>query len=236
MTTIDYTRLLERLIPEPGGEDKLRLRTGVIAAVNAEGTVSLTLSGVTVTNVPVLNHVMVAVDAVVQVLSYRGSLLVIGSTSGGGKRILSKSSPQNTPTSSTAMQNATDLSFYAEASRVYLIKALLSYDGATGGDIRIAWSVPSGATMERWIRAPQVGITDNQNTSIIMIRRAAATQQIAGAPGGVSSTYTSWEEDVILRMDTTPGTVQLQFGQGTSSGTVTTLKEESTLIVEPVVG
>lgn len=232
MTSIDYTRLLERLIPDPGGEDKLRLRTGVIDEVNADGTVDVVISGVTVTNVPVLANAMVMADMVTQILSYRGSLLVIGST--GGKRVITKTSAQNTPTNSTAMQDATDLSFYAEANRKYLVDAWLSYDGATGGDIRVAWTVPSGATMGRWIKAPQVGTTDNQNTSIVMIRRAAATQQIGGAPAGVSSTYTSWEEKALLRMGSTAGTVQLQFGQGTSSGTVTTLKEESMLIIEPV--
>jgi hypothetical protein len=80
---IDYTKLREKLIPTPDGEPPIILRTATVAAVNANGTVDLTMSsGVLVPGVPRLVGAYAPVSAVVQVLSLRGSLLVIGGTAG----------------------------------------------------------------------------------------------------------------------------------------------------------
>jgi hypothetical protein len=79
--TIDYTKLREKLIPTPDGEPPIILRTATVAAVNSDGTVDLTMSsGVLVPDVPRLTGAYAPVGAVVQVLSLRGSLLVIGAT------------------------------------------------------------------------------------------------------------------------------------------------------------
>lgn len=67
------------------GQDVARLRTGVISAVNTNGTVDVTLSGVTVAGVPYLVGAGVAVGAIVQMLSYRGSLLVLGTSAGSSQ-------------------------------------------------------------------------------------------------------------------------------------------------------
>jgi hypothetical protein len=80
--TIDFTKLLDRINPEPDGEDFLKLRTGVVSSVNANGTLDVTISGLTIPNLPKLAGVSVPVNAVVQILSLRGSLLVIGAVSG----------------------------------------------------------------------------------------------------------------------------------------------------------
>jgi hypothetical protein len=78
--SINYTKLLEKLDPTPGGEDKARMRTGVISAVNTDGTVDLAISGIVVPDVPRLDGAIVPVGAAVNVIGYRGSLLVIGRT------------------------------------------------------------------------------------------------------------------------------------------------------------
>ena len=75
--TIDYTKLLAKLNPEPGGEDVLRLRTGVVSAVNSDGTVNVAISGVVIPHVPRLAGTILSAASNVQVLSYRGSLLVL---------------------------------------------------------------------------------------------------------------------------------------------------------------
>jgi hypothetical protein len=77
--SIDYNKLLAKLDPQPGGEDTARMRTGIVDAVNANGTVDLAISGIVVPDVPRLEGSVAAVNTVVQVISYRGSLLVIGS-------------------------------------------------------------------------------------------------------------------------------------------------------------
>jgi hypothetical protein len=78
---IDYTRLRKKLIPEPDGEPHIVMRTGTISQVNANGTVDLLMSdGTIVPGVSRLANVAVWVGLVVQILSFRGSLLVLGSS------------------------------------------------------------------------------------------------------------------------------------------------------------
>ena len=50
---IDYTRLLKKINQDPGGEDVLRLRVGVVVSV-ATSTATVTISGVSVSGVPML--------------------------------------------------------------------------------------------------------------------------------------------------------------------------------------
>ena len=75
---IDYTKLINQIDPKPGGEDKLRIRTGVINAINANGTVNVTISNIVIPNVPRLESVSVVVGQSVQVITYLGALLVLG--------------------------------------------------------------------------------------------------------------------------------------------------------------
>jgi hypothetical protein len=75
---IDYVSLMNRLFPKPDGEAPVTLRTATVTAIDADGTADINLSGVTVANVPVLGGAVFIVGTVVQVLSTRGSLLIIG--------------------------------------------------------------------------------------------------------------------------------------------------------------
>jgi hypothetical protein len=78
MTNIDMTKLLSKLIPDVGGEDVVRMRTGIVDAVNADGTVDLGIAGIIVPDIPRLASAVVSAGLVVNVISFRGSLLVIG--------------------------------------------------------------------------------------------------------------------------------------------------------------
>jgi hypothetical protein len=86
---IDYTRLRKKLIPEPDGEPHIVMRTGTISQVNANGTVDLQMSdGTIVPGVSRLVGAYTPVGAVVQVLSFRGSLLVIGGSATNSSQVL----------------------------------------------------------------------------------------------------------------------------------------------------
>lgn len=78
MSSTDYTKLLARLLPDAGGEDTVRMRVGVVTAVNVNGTLNILLSGVSVPGVSRLDNVIVGVGDVVQIASYRGALLALG--------------------------------------------------------------------------------------------------------------------------------------------------------------
>jgi hypothetical protein len=75
--TIDITRIIEKIVPKADGEDTVRWRTGIVAVVNAT-TLDVTISGVTVTDVKMLKHVSATVDDIAHMVSYRGTLVVIG--------------------------------------------------------------------------------------------------------------------------------------------------------------
>lgn len=78
---IDYTNLVKKLNPEyeVGGDPGLRLRVGTVTTLASDGSVDLTMAdGAVVPDVPVLGGAFFAVGTVVQVLSYRGSMLVLG--------------------------------------------------------------------------------------------------------------------------------------------------------------
>ncbi len=76
---VDFTTLLDKLQPDPGGESTVRIRVGTVDAVNADGTLDITMSsGVLVSGVPKLANAYAPDGANVQMISQRGSLLVIG--------------------------------------------------------------------------------------------------------------------------------------------------------------
>lgn len=75
---MDYFRLGEKLNPKPDGESAVRHRTGVVDAVNADGTVDLDLGGVVVPSVSVLDGASIAVADVVQIVAWSGDLLILG--------------------------------------------------------------------------------------------------------------------------------------------------------------
>ena len=77
MTSIDYTKILARIVPKADGEDTVRWRTGIVAVVNAT-TLDVTISGVTVADVKMLKHVSATVNDIAHMVSYRGTLIVVG--------------------------------------------------------------------------------------------------------------------------------------------------------------
>jgi hypothetical protein len=79
MPPIDYTKIRNKIVRPEDGQDVVRLRTGEVEAINANGTVDILLSGVVMTDLPRLEGLLLAEGDSVQLLSYRGSLLVLGS-------------------------------------------------------------------------------------------------------------------------------------------------------------
>lgn len=83
MAITNLTKLKKKLIPEPDGQDVLRLRTGVVSVLNANGTADVVVAGATIPGVKRLVESSITVGAVVQILSYRGSLLIVGRVATG---------------------------------------------------------------------------------------------------------------------------------------------------------
>jgi hypothetical protein len=130
-------------------------------------------------------------------------------------------------TSTTTVQNDDHLVLPVLASTRYWLEAFLIYDGAVGGDIKLGWSFPSGATM-RWYGG---GMADSAT-----VDNNAATNQFCSAinqtmPFGCFATA---NPDAVhirgnLLVASTAGNMQLQWAQLTSSGTATKIYAESLL-------
>lgn len=75
----DMTSILARLLPDVGGETPVRHRSAVVTAVNADGTLTVTLSGVSVT-VNALAGSTAKVGDTVHLAAWAGDLLALGRT------------------------------------------------------------------------------------------------------------------------------------------------------------
>jgi hypothetical protein len=106
-TSLNLSKIKKKLNPEPDGQGLLRLQAATVSAIDADGTVDISLNGATVADVPVLGSARLATGQAVQVLSYRGSLLVLG---GSGKpsaqAVALEGSTANGTTTATSFTNS----------------------------------------------------------------------------------------------------------------------------------
>lgn len=155
---IDYKRLLDKLTPPPDGEDYLRMRVGVVDAIGADGHVDVGISGVVIPDVPVLGSATFAVGSSVQILSYRGSLLVLGAggiTTSQAFESLTANSNSGNATSTGGTNTLTGsnggihgVAFIAPASgQVHVIGRCSAGNNAAGGFTLLDFEVKIGATI-----------------------------------------------------------------------------------------
>jgi hypothetical protein len=204
----DYTRLLQKILPQPevGSTPQLRLRSAVVAAVNSDGTVDLTVSEVEVPDVPVLNGVIVAVGSVVQVLVQQGAMLVLGTTANAASldSSVAFSTSAITPLVSAANTNASiiTLSHAFKAGFAYRISWTwcAQFTGGTSPFVpftKIARSSASGTAIDDI--GGGTAITTNfhrmDGSTVVKCTSANTTQTIV-LIGGFSTTGSPTSMDV----------------------------------------
>ena len=134
--TTDYTKLLNKLVPKAGGEDTARIRTMVVSSVNSDGTVNLSTSGVIIPNIPLLGNASAIVGEPVQVLTIRGSAIVLGPV--GGSQIVGTAWNRSTSTvnvtSTSAVGSGFGVAFTAPPSGMVMVwwRDRLSFDKTSG--------------------------------------------------------------------------------------------------------
>ncbi|MEU4576602.1 hypothetical protein [Nonomuraea sp. NPDC023979] len=136
-----------------------------------------------------------------------------------------------TVTSSTTAQNDDHLLVPLLASTKYWIEFFLIYDAAQAGDFKIQWSVPAGATL-RWTHG---GLGTSTTSTVGEVSRFFRSQSDIGTIGGPAAgggTLAVVPGEGWLDVGGTPGNLQLQWAQVTSSATGTTLKTNSLLIAQ----
>ncbi len=132
---IDMTRLREKLIPEPDGDSPLALRTAVVSAVNANGTLDVLLSSTLLQNVPRLASVSVAVGDTVQMIVQLGDKLIIGFTARTSPSRVSNRIATTARTSDSAAVSAETTVDTVTASLVAGRIYKVTWDGAYTGSV-----------------------------------------------------------------------------------------------------
>jgi hypothetical protein len=181
MTTngASLSKIKKKLLPAIDGQDVARLRTAVVAAIDTDGTVDITLNGATITNVPVLSNAAFAVGSVVQVLSYRGSLLVIGGSGVGAQPVEATSSTTNGTTTSTAYTNTLTttgvhgVAFIAPPSgKIQLLGRAAAGSSVVGNYAQLDYEIRQGST----VGSGALVRTTNNNTASVFLSSTAGGQ------------------------------------------------------------
>lgn len=126
-------------------------------------------------------------------------------------------------TSSTVLVNDTDLFVPVVASATYAIDCYIRINGAaTGtGDIKIAWTIPTSATMSY----TSYGTTTS--SPAVQYEATANTATTTRAVGTNGATDMGMAIKAFIVVSTTAGNVQFQWAQNTSVGTATIVRANS---------
>lgn len=194
-TSINLSKIKKKLNPEPDGQGLVRLQTATVSSIAADGTVDILLNGATVADVPCLGSARFVSGQAVQVLSYRGSLLVIG---GSGKPSSQAVSAVGSTTSSTAAAVGTTfvnsltgtgihgVAFIAPPSgKVDVLGRAVGSNATAGGFVLLDFEIRAGSS----IGSGTVFRASNNSTAGVF-QSSTASQQATLVTGDVVSGLT----------------------------------------------
>lgn len=136
-------------------------------------------------------------------------------------------------TSSTTLQDDDHLLLSVAANATYLVELMLIYDGATTGDIKIVFTMPSGATFD----GLPGGVTTGAATQSASVKLAhiQSTEEGLGAVGTGAGNRVVAHAIGVLQVGSTAGTFRLQWAQLASDVTATTVLANSWMALRRVV-
>jgi hypothetical protein len=152
-----------------------------------------------------------------------GQRLTAGLLTASQWQTIIKTADQNS--TNTTLVNATDMAVPLDANATYIVNLTACYGASTTADIKLNWTLPTGASMQRYTLGAQAGTTDTAATSVVM-RRRSSTNSTPGGDG--TGNFTIYMEQIIARTSSTAGSMQLQFAQNaTDSANATVLRADS---------
>ena len=161
-------------------------------------------------------------------MTLTGSLTITGV---GGTLFARKTANQSV-TNSTTIQDDTHLQLSVAASAVYRLEGLLIFNGASGANIRIGWSAPTGSTLD-WTGAGQNTSASTTSGSII-----TNAQTISSTAYGLGTIGTGTNMIAIIRglliTSSTSGTFKLEWAQNSANATATTMVQNSNISLQRV--
>jgi hypothetical protein len=137
-----------------------------------------------------------------------------------------------TVTASTTLQDDDDLLYSLAASSTYEVEVFLIVSNSTAGDVKTAFSIPSGATGSRLC----VGPTD---TAAAFTSRTQTQMRLTAHGWATSVAYQIDTSNVVIVergiiVTSSAGTLKLQWAQNASSGTGTKVETNSYLKITRV--
>lgn len=131
-------------------------------------------------------------------------------------------------TSSVALQNDDQLFFAVAGNSRYTMEGFIIYDGATAGDLKVAFTYPAGATFEwsnRGNTGPAAGTSLTDFNTVIQTNDARSINATpTPSPPGLHFAPIGY-----LITSSTAGNLQMQWAQDTSSATATRVRSGSWL-------
>jgi len=143
-----------------------------------------------------------------------------------GPHLVNRKTADQSVTSSTALVNATSMTLPVGANEVWLFAFNIVYSGANTGDLKLAFTFPAAgridATAHWGNSAGTSALAEFSGTT------TPTTSQIFTGSGG-STVHYLFPLPGIFTNSSTAGDLQLQFAQGTSDATATTMYTNSTV-------
>jgi len=147
-----------------------------------------------------------------------------------GKPIYAWKTAAESVTSSIVDQLDDELALPVEPFSIYLVLGCYSVTGATTGDIRLGYSVPTGAQGRRHNK----GLSANNATTAGQMRISVHGWPTA-VTYGATPTAVSIIEEGVLYTEAAGGVLQMQWAQNVSDATATTVGAGSFLMARRVI-
>lgn len=157
------------------------------------------------------------------------SLTSVGdlSVGGVGKVLFARKTSDQAKSTDATLANDSELVVTVVASATYVFDGFLVYDGATTGDIQVKLVPPASATLV-WVPNGPPSSASGTATTLKVPKEGTAADTF-GAVGTGAGNILVMAPRGILRTGASAGTLQLQWAQGTSDATATTLYADSWL-------
>jgi len=147
-----------------------------------------------------------------------------------GKPIYAWKTVNESVTSSIVDQLDDELALPLEPFSIYLVMGCFSASGATTGDIRLGYSVPTGAQGRRHNK----GLSANNATTAGQMRISVHGWPTA-VTYGITPTPVSIIEEGVINTEAAGGVVWMRWAQNVSDATATVVALDSFLMVRRVI-
>jgi hypothetical protein len=129
-------------------------------------------------------------------------------------------------TSTIAVSDDSELVLTVAANTLYYVKGVLLYDGASGGDLRLGWSAPAGATFD-WTGGGLDSASTGLAGTMYVGAWTLAGEHVYGCNASGNNQFALPEG--WLQTGANAGSFRARWAQGTSSATSTRIRARSGL-------